>query len=352
MKWVLSRASSSSAVIAQSNPSLSRIPRHARGEEWRTERMSRKLERPLSRRKLKRMIRDRDYEAEERVEAAQLARREYTRKVGELRKIYKAEVDNANATREETRRQDIIAIQKRKHERKLERGKVMERNRAEHEDKMGAIRTAYKERWEQVKVKEEDELCKRSKLHASLLDSLKLENPFWLTSQDDIKNKVTDDLWLRPGDTASNVGKRKSATSVGAYNSGLPGSHYWRSFANTGLGNTIWAEEQLEYEDRASKDFNELSEKYLHQKMRKRQELAMAARHRSIDIRGIPNDTRFNDAGLELFVKDLEDSKQLDSTNTYSNFKSTLGHRPASGRGTSKFSDDFDGSSQDEQGNE
>ncbi len=78
----------------------------------------------------------------------------------------------------------------------------------------------------------------------------------------------------------------------------------------------------------------------------------MAARHRSIDIRGIPNDTRFNDAGLELFVKDLEDSKQLDSTNTYSNFKSTLGHRPASGRGTSKFSDDFDGSSQDEQGNE
>ncbi len=350
MKWLLSRASTSSAVIAQPNPSLSRIPRHERGEEWRTERMSRKLERPLSRRKLKRMMREKDYEAEERVEAAQLARREYIRKVGELRKIYKAELDDANASREETRRQDTIAIQKKKYEGKLERSKVMERNRAVHEKKMGAIRAAYKERWEQVKAKEEDELHKRSELHASLLDSLKLENPFWLTSQDDVKRKVTDDLWLRPRDTASNVGKQKSAMSVGAYNSGLPGSHYWRNFANTGLGNTIWAEEQLEYEDKAAEDFNELSEKYLHQKMRKRQEMVMAARQHAIDVQGIPNDTRFNDAGLELFVKDLEDTKQLGSTNTYLSFKSTLGHRPASGTGTSKFRDDIGGGSHDEQG--
>ncbi len=294
--------------------------------------MSRKLERPLSRRKLKRMMREKDHEAEERVEAAQLARREYTRKVSELRKMYKAELDEANASKEEKRRQETIAVQKKKYEGKLERSKLMERNSAVHEKKMAAIRAAYKARWEQVKAKEEDELRKRYDLHANLIDSLKLENPFWLTSQEDVKRKVTDDLWSRPGDTASTIGKRKSAASVGAYNSGLPGSHYWRNFANTGLGNTIWAEEQLEYEDKSPEGLNELSEKYLLQRIRKRQELAMAARHHAIDVRGIPNDTRFNDAGLELFMKDLEDSKQLDSTHSrYLPFKDTLGHRPASG---------------------
>ncbi len=293
--------------------------------------MSRKLERPLSRRKLKRMLREKDYDAEERVEAAQLARREYMRKVSELRKMYKAELDDANASKEEKRRQEVIAVQKKKYEGNLERCKIMERNTAVHEKKMNAIRAAYKERWEQVKAEEEDKFRQRHELHANLLGSLKLEKSFWLTSQDDIKRKVTDDLWSQPGDTASNIGKRKSTTSVVAYNSGLPGSHYWQNFANTGLGNTAWAEDQVEYEDRAAEDLNELGEKYLHQRMRKRQELAMAARHHSIEVRGIPNDTRFNDAGLELFMKDLEDSKQLASTRSYLPFKTTLGHRPASG---------------------
>jgi hypothetical protein len=266
---------------------------------------ARREQRPLSRRRMNKILRKVGAprtEQDEADAAAAARRREYQAHVSVLRKQFFEEHKKREEQENARKRNETISIQREKERLMMRKRELKGARTAEHMAHAEEARARYQARWEQLGKEKEEQAREKSARIARLVQDLEYERPFWITTHSRAEERVTDQLWAKPGDTSS------PGVGVVGEGSGMPGSQHWRNTVNAGLSESFWAEREL-LQMEGDEEESALAGKYLQHKMQERQEAAMAARLLLQQARQFQNDTRFNDTGLEVFKESfaLED---------------------------------------------